>query len=228
VRIRCATWNIHRCVGRDGRWDPARTVKVLRALDADIVALQEVEIGTDNAILDELSSGTGMRGYAGPTMPGERGHYGNAILTRFRARDLDRIDLSVPPHEPRGALTLNVAISPDHLLEVVATHLGLSPGERRQQVRLLLAHLPPIEREGPGVLMGDFNEWFLWGRPLRWLRARYAQTRALATYPTRWPLVSLDRIWIRPGSGLIELDTLHDDLARIASDHLPLRAVIEL
>jgi endonuclease/exonuclease/phosphatase family metal-dependent hydrolase len=110
----------------------------------------------------------------------------------------------------------------------VATHLGLSPGERREQVRRLLGTLPPLEQEGPGVLMGDFNEWFLWGRPLRWLRARYERTPHLPTFPTRRPLLSLDRIWVRPRESLIELETVRNALTRIASDHLPLRAVVAL
>lgn len=225
VRVRCASWNIHRCVGRDGRRDPARTLGVLQGLRADVVALQEVESAHGDGLLEEMAAATGMQALHGPTMAAQGGRYGNALLTRLAVTGLRRVDLSVAPYEPRGALVATLA-GPDGPLEVVATHLGLRPRERREQVRRLLRALPAGGDARPGVMMGDFNEWFLWGRPLRWLQGRYARTRAIPTFPSLWPVFSLDRIWVRPGHCLHRLEVVDDPGARTASDHLPVRAVL--
>ncbi|MGD8592293.1 MAG: hypothetical protein PVF82_05640 [Gammaproteobacteria bacterium] len=82
-------------------------------------------------------------------------------------------------------------------IPAIATHLGLSPRERRLQVKQLLVELKsaltPIK-----VLLGDLNEWFLWRRPLRWLHRHFATTSAPATFPSRYPILALDRIWAQP------------------------------
>jgi endonuclease/exonuclease/phosphatase family metal-dependent hydrolase len=78
----------------------------------------------------------------------------------------------------------------------------------------------------PVVLMGDINEWFVWGRPPRWLVSHFQRAPAPATFPSRRPIVALDRIWIRPRRRLLEVRAHESPLARIASDHLPLVARI--
>jgi endonuclease/exonuclease/phosphatase family metal-dependent hydrolase len=222
-----ATYNIHRCIGRNGAFDPERTLAVLRELDADVVALQELQWRPGDAIhlLEEFAQRLGYTALAGPTLLRADGHYGNAVLTRLPVRDSVRIDLSVPAREPRGALNalLETSTGP---LRLIATHLGLRPYERRMQMRNLLA----LDRgqASATVLLGDLNEWFLWGRPLRWLRARFGHTPSPPSFPARWPLLALDRIWVEPRSSLRQLRAHASPLARTASDHLPLRAVLEL
>ena len=114
--------------------------------------------------------------------------------------------------------------APTGPLRLIATHLGLRPYERRLQMRRLLAQ----PNDAVTVLLGDLNEWFLWGRPLRWLRSRYGATPAPATYPSAWPVLALDGIWVSPHRMLRELKVHASPLARVASDHLPLRAEISL
>jgi endonuclease/exonuclease/phosphatase family metal-dependent hydrolase len=77
------------------------------------------------------------------------------------------------------------------------------------------------------VLLGDLNEWFLWGRPLRWLQGIFGKTPAPLTFPSGFPLFALDRIWVRPPTALITLEAHTSALSRVASDHLPVKAVIE-
>lgn len=112
-------------------------------------------------------------------------------------------------------------------LRVVATHLGLRPAERREQVEKLIP-LFTWREEDRAVLMEDVNEWFLWGRPLRRLHRYFDATRAVATFPLILPLLPLDRIWAHLGSMLRSLAVHDSALARMASDHLPLVATLEM
>jgi endonuclease/exonuclease/phosphatase family metal-dependent hydrolase len=224
-RLVVATYNIHLGIGGDGRFDPARIAAVVRELDADVLALQEVQFGpAPFDMLAYLRDATGYEGIAGPTLCGRHGDYGNAVLTRRPIIAVHRHDLSVPRYEPRGALdvTVHAASGP---LRVVATHLGLRPGERRVQVRRLLAACA-APFPGITVLLGDLNEWFLWGRPLRWLHRYFAATPAPASFPARRPVFALDRVWVHPRRLLREVRVHASPLARVASDHLPLHAVI--
>jgi endonuclease/exonuclease/phosphatase family metal-dependent hydrolase len=228
MQLTLATYNIHGCIGADRRFEPDRIVTVLQEVDADVVALQEVEHhdveGYD--LLDYLAIKTGLTAIAGPTLLRKTRHYGNAVLTKLPILSVNRVDLTLPGREPRGALDVTLAGN-DRDLHVVATHLGLRPWERRQQVRQLLK-LFDIRFSEIYVLMGDLNEWFLWGRPLRWLHAHFKHTPHRATYPAPRPFMALDRLWVHPRRRLKSVEVHTSKVARIASDHLPLKAIIEI
>jgi endonuclease/exonuclease/phosphatase family metal-dependent hydrolase len=226
TRLRLATYNIHGAIGADRRRDPGRVAQVLAEIGADVLALQEVESRHgDSDMLALFASRTGMQAVAGPTMLRAAGAYGNALLLRGRLIDVEQIDLSLPGREPRGALDARLECRGVGL-RVLATHLGLRPSERRHQIRALLARLDAAA--GPTVLMGDLNEWFLWGRPLRWLRRSFRRTPAPATFPARFPLFALDRLWANPRESLRRVAVHASPLSRTASDHLPLLAELEL
>lgn len=228
MTITVATYNVHRCVGRDGRFDSARTLAMLDKLNADVIALQELEWQPEEALslLHQFSSRLNYRPVAGPTLLQQSGHYGNALLTRLPIQKILRHDLSVAGREPRGALDVCL-LCEDRPVRVVATHLGLRPAERRTQVEQLLATFDSHETIST-VFMGDLNEWFLWGRPLRWLRAHFGKTPAPATFPSAFPLFALDRIWVKPRARLVDLKVQLGKPAHHASDHLPVLAEIEL
>jgi endonuclease/exonuclease/phosphatase family metal-dependent hydrolase len=78
----------------------------------------------------------------------------------------------------------------------------------------------------PVILLGDLNEWFVYGRTLRWLVTHFHRATALRTFPTRYPLFALDRIWVHPGERLVRVDVHRTPLSRVASDHYPLIAHI--
>ena len=226
--MRIATYNIHRAIGSDGVEDPVRIAAVLRELNADIVALQEVGYasGIPGNVLDNLGESIQARVIEGVTFQDERGHYGNAVLSRL---PIDRVllhDISVVGREPRNAIELSLSVDSFNVL-IIATHLGLRPGERRHQVeqltRLLAASTADIH-----VLLGDLNEWFLWGRPLRRLRRVFGRSPAPATFPASWPWLALDRLWVRPLSVIDSLRTHGSATAKQASDHLPLIAELHL
>lgn len=222
-----ATYNVHGCVGRDGRFAPPRILSVLRDLEADVIALQELQWDPRDAlnILYTFATQLNYRAIPGPTLLRPDGHYGNAILTRLAVRSVNTLDLSVPGRELRGALDVVLATASGEA-RIIATHLGLLPGERRWQMRQLLSLLT-TNTVAPVVLMGDLNEWFMWGRPLRWLHAYFGYTPAPPTYPSVFPLFALDRIWTTPPTRLSGLKAFSSQTARIASDHLPVRAVIK-
>lgn len=230
--IEVASYNVHGGVGTDGRFMPKRVAGVLNEIAADIIALQEVESRTTGFdMLRFLAEHTGYHAIPGPTLVRPDGEYGNALLTRFRPLSTRRLDLSVARHEPRGAIDAMLACTvseTEHFpLRVIATHLGLWPKERRLQVKRLLSSL----REQPGVptvLLGDVNEWFLWGRPLRWLHAYFERAPHVATFPSRLPVFALDRIWSSPRAVLVSVASHRSDLARCASDHLPLVSRLRL
>jgi len=225
--LRLATWNIHGAVGRDGRHDVRRILDVLHEVDADVVALQEVaSLGLEEGLLQAVRDNLGLHIVTGRTLTRRNADYGNALLSRHPVTRSTSIDLTIGRHEPRNAIDARIAC--DHGdVRIVATHLGLRPAERRLQVKRLLAALEPGPL-GACIVMGDLNEWYLWGRPLRWLHAKFAVTRTPATFPARRPMLKLDRIWAHPASALRSLRTHRSALARMASDHLPLVATYTL
>ena len=225
--ITVATYNIHNAVGGDGRFAPQRIAAVLAEIGADIFALQEVGAHHDGIdTLASLRDATGFHAVAGPTRWHGSAAYGNCLLSRHPVAESARIDLTYARRESRGALdaVVDCAGIP---LRVLATHLGLRPAERRAQVRSLLKALE-AETPHPTLLMGDLNEWFLWGRPLRWLHAHFQATPSPRSFPARAPLLALDRIWVEPRALLQRLWVHGSRAARAASDHLPVVAQLSL
>jgi endonuclease/exonuclease/phosphatase family metal-dependent hydrolase len=225
--LRLVSYNIHGGVGRDRRFNERRILDVLRETQGDVIALQEVENtrhGLD--MLKWLGAEMGYHHVAGATLVRTDAHYGNGLLARCPITDSTLLDLSWRGREPRGAISAEVECE-GHRLHIVATHLGLRPAERREQVTRLinLFRQRPSER---AVLLGDLNEWFLWGRPLRRLHRFFERTPCPPTFPSRMPFLSLDRVWTHPRSLLKSLKVHKSAAAREASDHLPLVATLEL
>jgi endonuclease/exonuclease/phosphatase family metal-dependent hydrolase len=224
--LRLASYNVHRGIGRDRKFIPERILGVIREIDPDVIALQEVEAHDSGGdMLAWLGVQTGYQAIAGTTLKRHDGHYGNGMLSRCPVQSKSLCDLSWRRREPRGAIAADVECG-GRMLRVVATHLGLRPAERREQVERIL-RLFTWKEDDRAVLMGDLNEWFLWGRPLRHLHRYFDETPALPTFPSSHPILSLDRMWAHPGSMLKKLDVHRTPLARVASDHLPLVATIE-
>jgi endonuclease/exonuclease/phosphatase family metal-dependent hydrolase len=225
-RLRVASYNIHECVGGDGRRDAERVALVLREIDADVIGLQEVDAlpgaTSESMQMQYLASALHLHSIAGPTLQRGEGHYGNALLTRRPVLDVRHIDLTVYRREPRAAIDVDLDVD-GAIVRVIATHLGLLPGERRTQVRRLLDVLGR-GRSDVVIVLGDINEWFAVGRPLRWLHARLGRTAGLPTFPAARPIFALDRIWVHPRPALLTLATHASPTARRASDHLPITA----
>ena len=227
-RIRVVTYNVHACIGTDGLFAPARIVEVLEALDADFVALQEVEEREHRGktISAFLGDALGLR-VAGRTMHVRAGFdYGNLLLSRVRPSRTASHDLAYRRREPRGAIETDFSID-GHSLRVIATHFGLSMRERRAQLRKIL---PCLEDGEPDltVLCADFNEWLPYSGLHRALSRALGAAPAVRTFPSRLTALSLDRIYASPLSALVRIEAVATAAARVASDHLPVVADFDL
>jgi len=229
-QLRIASYNVHACIGTDRMYNPDRVARVIREMEPDIVGLQEVDVGYWNAHstaqIERLERTTGMRGIAGPTLVGQGGHYGNALLTHWPMREVRRLDLSVKGWEPRGVLDVDLDVC-GTTVRIVVTHFGLNQGERRAQSGVLVRALKEI-RTPLLVVLGDFNEWRLRGKIFYKLNALLGRSPTVRTWPSRIPLLALDRIWVQPKEALRNLHAHRSPLSRVASDHLPLLTCIGL
>jgi len=230
------SWNIHGGLGTDGRHDLGRIAAVLEDLRCDAAALQEVgdphRASNENDTADHASWLARRLGWYvayGPNLVLKGRPYGNAVLSRFPIAKAHNYDLSVAGHEPRGCLRADVALPTGHLFHLFNLHLGLSGGERRRQATMLLSAdlLRDTALTAPLVVCGDFNMWSpLPGPILRLLRAHLRDAAAelktrKPTWPSRFPLIRLDRAYVDAGVELRGCGVVNDPRSRIASDHLP-------
>lgn len=222
------SYNIHECVGADRRRDPARIAEIIKESGAQIVGLQEVHSDSSGEEqlhqMNYLSALTGLQAVSGSAVERRNGHYGNVLLTSCKVLAVHKLNLSYLAREPRGAIDADLDIGGE-TVRVIVTHLGLRPAERRFQVRKLLSAIAE-QRTRIVLLLSDFNEWLPTGRSLRWIHTHLGKTALVRTFPSRFPIFALDRIWVSPPAALVELCCIRTSLSRIASDHLPLRATI--
>ncbi|WP_431302786.1 endonuclease/exonuclease/phosphatase family protein [Sediminicoccus sp. BL-A-41-H5] len=226
-----ASYNIHKCVGVDNRFDPGRIAAVIAELEADVLALQEVDrrFGQRTGLLNAaaLERRTGLTMLHVSDTPGGHGWHGNAILVR-QARLVRLRRLHLPGAEARGALVAELQL-PAGRVRVVAAHLGLLRRHRAMQAEALLEAI----RGGnpmPTLLMGDLNEW----RP--GIPSSLVPLESLfgpldpgePSFPSRLPFLALDRILAHPRDMLAGVEAHASPLARLASDHLPLKARVDL
>jgi endonuclease/exonuclease/phosphatase family metal-dependent hydrolase len=222
-----ASYNIHKYVGIDGVFDPERVGQVIKELKADIVGLQEIDslYYKKENLAGVITGKAGMEVVLGPTKRNRYGHFGNALLTSCTVKDVRRIDLSVYGRSPRGALDVDLLVRGE-TIRVIVAHLGLGLRERRRQIRRLL-DIFCSERDRMEIMLGDFNEWRPVGNPLCQVHSFFGKSPTLRTFPSFMPFLPLDRIWVRPMASLLSMSTHKSPLSRKASDHLPVKAVIQ-
>lgn len=216
--VRIASYNVHGCRGTDGKKDASRIVSVIRELECDTVGLQEVDYR-----LDYIAKRLDMHSVPGLTLVRHDGPFGNALLTRRKVLDVRRLALGYGRREPRNALDVDLDVA-GQKLRVIVTHLGLFAPERRWQVRKLIELVR--ETKERLVVLGDINEWFPFSRPLRWFNRLLGHSVVERSFPSRMPLLALDRVWVRPRPALLALKAHRSALAAKASDHLPVKAIV--
>ncbi|MGH6761970.1 MAG: endonuclease/exonuclease/phosphatase family protein [Phyllobacterium sp.] len=227
-----ASYNVHKCVGMDKQFSPDRIAHVIGEIDADIIAIQEADkrFGERAGLLDLARL---EREYSlVPVRVASRsskshGWHGNLLL--FREGVVRNVhQLNLPGVEPRGALVvdLDLAAGP---LRVIAAHLGLLKSSRSQQAEAILAAVGDAQTR-PTVLIGDLNEWRMGKRSsLRMLKPVFDHTAGVVpSFPSRFPVLALDRVLGNPYNLVSSIEVHDTPLARVASDHLPIKAYINL
>jgi endonuclease/exonuclease/phosphatase family metal-dependent hydrolase len=229
--IKVAAYNIRKAVGLDQRRDPARILSVLNEIDADIVALQEVD-RRFGARVSALS--LAMLAAETPYVPvmlnvhmAAMGWHGNAILVRKGIEVRHAQQVNMPTLEPRGAVMAELSVN-GHSLRVIGVHLDLSGLWRRKQIRALLGAIDAKPLHMPTVMMGDFNQWSDKGAlsELAFHHHRLVQTPK--SFHTSRPVARLDRIIVSHEVTVRAADCHISALSKQASDHLPLWASLQI
>lgn len=240
MELRLVTYNIHKAIGGvDRLYRPDRVIRALEHCDPDVVLLQEVDEGVPRSQrhrqVDLLGDALNLphRAYQANVRL-KVGHYGNAILSRFPLGDVHDLDLSVPFKKRRRALVAHCRVkSRGHVrtLLIFNVHLGLAGFERMMQLRRLLASetLRHTRHDTGVIVAGDYNDvWGTLGRRMLEPRGFQAACLRRRTFPAVLPMRPLDRVYFR---GLLELDhsfASRTEIAREASDHLPLVVVFRV
>ena len=229
MSIRLATYNIHKFVGRDGKRNEERILKIIGAINADILALQKFVLKDQSgniAMVEEFAGRAGYHCIAQP-MKRRRGMVQfNVLLTRAPAHSNNLVTLPRDGFEPRGFITVKINADGQEL-QNAATHLGLNPAARTRQIKMII-ELCAQPTEAPFALLGDLNTMFPWEAAKRFLGREFPDQKQPAVFPTRLPLLALDSIYLRPARMIQSLRTFTEGAAREGSDHLPLIADIAL
>ncbi|SMO99456.1 endonuclease/exonuclease/phosphatase family protein [Paracoccus laeviglucosivorans] len=225
-KIRLASYNLHKCRGMTGPYAPERNLRVIADLGADVIALQEVDfrLGNRPEALPraQIEAATGMV----PAVfngTGERslGWHGQTILMRPELMEGAQVRrMPLPGIEPRGALALHLPG-----LTIVALHLGLARSSRRAQLARVVAQATRMGRDRL-ILTGDFNEWHD-NRGLEALEPMHVIAPG-PSWPAPFPRLRYDRIAVSRGIEVADYGVWDSELARQASDHLPIWAEVRL
>jgi endonuclease/exonuclease/phosphatase family metal-dependent hydrolase len=215
--LHIATYNIHKGFSQFNRRMVVHDLRErLRALDPDIVFLQEVQglhVGhaeRHDAWPDEpqhefLAADVWHSAAYGRNVVYDHGHHGNAILSRFPIIAQHNQDVTHLRFERRGLLHCAIeAPGLTHPLHCVCVHLSLFGRSRRRQMDALANRLEAIvPADAPLIIAGDFNDWRNRAHDL--LAERLGLTEVFTgivgrppkSFPSALPVLRLDRIYMR-------------------------------
>ena len=232
--VRIATYNIHRCRGMDRRVVPQRIVDVLREIDADVIALQEVigagPVGAGQA--EEIGAGLGMGWVMNCVRTLRQHQFGNVVLSHYPIVHHSSYDLSWRTCEARNCQRADLDIN-GRVLHVYNVHLGTAVLERRYQAGRLAAFVHDRRVTGPKIILGDFNEWMK-GLATKTLSSLFESVdisqhlKRRRTYPGLFPVVHLDHIYYDGKVEVMGVEMPRTRQALMASDHLPLVATFRV
>ncbi|NNC68828.1 MAG: oxidoreductase [Gammaproteobacteria bacterium] len=235
--LRIMTYNVHSCIGMDGKISPERIARVIARYEPDVVALQELDVkkfrtGTvDQA--HQIAKLLQMEFHFHPAIHIEEERYGDAILTHLpmkliKADILPKISGS-PTLEPRGAIWVQVEVN-GTLIQILNTHLDVRPRPRRTQLEAVLGAdwLGHADCKGIKIFCGDLNT-FPSSTLYRNITDNFKDTAQKSnkgspqgTFFTRFPATRIDYIFVNEQTEVLTTRVPNTELTRLASDHLPL------
>ncbi len=233
TEIQVATWNIRRGHGMDNRTDLERTARGLQGLSADVIGLQEVDLGARRSGQVNQPEFLGQRlGYHpafGSFMDFDGGRYGLGLMSRYPLAQV--AELRLPEgNEPRVALVTELILPDNRRVLVVNVHFDWVKDDnfRLAQAKQVAEYLQ--QQELPWILLGDFNDQPD-SRTLKLFR-EFAISAEKAgdqrgTYPANNPKSEIDFIFAGPRSdwSVSPAEVIADPLT---SDHRPVRATLKL
>ena len=229
--MKIVTYNVHKCRGMDGRIRVRRVAHVLKEIDADIVALQEVfasEHGRQSQV-EVIAAELGFDVAFGRTRHLKGRPYGNAILSRWPILSSSHLQLPWTRREQRGCLRADIE-TPLGVIHTFNIHMGTSYFERRRQICSFVKQESVHSKLfGPRVLMGDFNEWVS-GLTTRVLQEQFESLnmilhiRRKRSYPGILPFLHLDHMYFEWPLHVETAELIRNRRTLLASDHLPLVA----
>lgn len=226
MKLKVASYNIHKAVGSDRRRSPERILAVLAEIDADIVVLQEADrrFGTRRSVLPAtmIATHSPYEPVVLETGTHSMGWHGNAVLVRRPVAVRAATTIALPSLEPRGSIAVELVFG-GREIRIVGMHLDLTGLRRREQAHAILAHVAtrPVL---PTVIMGDTNEWRRTGGCLTVFHAHFTSAPTGPSFPAIRPVIRLDRLLVGRGFEVVNAGVHSSSLARRASDHLPVWA----
>ena len=243
--IRIMTYNVHSCVGMDGKISAERIARVIARHEPDIVALQELDMtkkrtgNVDQPYI--IAKHLEMMYHFHPILEVEEEQYGSAILSRYPMHLVKIGELpgrkEHPSWQPRGALWVSVDINKKTRLQVINTHLGLRLKEQQEQIKFLLNAdwLGSSKCNGHTVFLGDFNATpnskvcqAIKKRSLFDAQEILDGHNPRATWLGHMPLRRIDHIFVGKDVKVRKVEISRTKLNKLASDHLHLLVEIEV
>ena len=231
MQLKVASYNIRKAVGLDWRRKPTRVLDVLNEVGADIVALQEVDrrFGSRVTALDPelIASHTDYQAINFSHRPQSLGYHGNVVLARKSMQVTSARPMVLPHLEPRGAAVADIELG-GKSVRIVGMHLGLTKKWRQLQTETIVNELRQLEANMPTILMGDLNEPDLKSGVLRAFEQRHTIAQCGPSFHASMPVFTLDRIIVTEDIAIAETGVHSSELAKRASDHLPIWAKVTL
>jgi endonuclease/exonuclease/phosphatase family metal-dependent hydrolase len=238
--LRVMTYNVHSCLGMDGKISTHRIAQVIERYDPLIIGLQELDALRPRSRSEEqaqlIADELGMHVSYFPVFRPGTELYGDAILSRVPIEIVRAAQLATDSddREPRGAIWVRIQLE-DIRINFINTHFGLGRFERVAQATDLMSEewIGGIELDEPIILIGDFNT-FPNTFPYRTLASRLHDVqilmenfRPLKTFSVASPIFRIDHIFVSGHFAVRSVQVPRNHLTRIASDHLPLIADLD-